>query len=179
MRAFLSSTSMISLQIKQKLGIGVIAGGLLGIALTFGNLSTAANDVFRKVGQTIYPVPSTLSLDVASTTASSLKISETGSRLTDLLVANCNMTGMNVSQVATSSANYDCAVTGVQTNDFIFFGQATTVPTTFHGWRIMGANASSSNGYITFKVWNGTGADAIPSVSKVGSSTPVLILRKP
>ena len=51
---------------KQRLGLGVVAGGLLGLALTFGNGATSQQvEMWRKVGQTIYPVPSTLSVSIA------------------------------------------------------------------------------------------------------------------
>ena len=52
---------------KARLGLGVVAGGILGLALTFGNgASTQQVEMWRKVGQTIYPVPSTLSVAIGN-----------------------------------------------------------------------------------------------------------------
>lgn len=153
---------------KNRVGIvSIIAGGLAGVALTFGAASIATDNLWRQIGQTITPVNS--SYDV--------KLGSNGTPLATLITGTCDLTGMDASHTATTSKAYDCAVTGVQTGDIVFVGQATTTPTTNYGWRILGANASSTAGFITVHVMNLTGGNATPSASAVGSSTPYLILR--
>lgn len=147
--------------------IGVIAGGIVGVALTFGNASIATDNLWRQNGQTI--TPANQSYDV--------QLGDNGTPIAELIVGTCNLTGMDASHTATTSKAYDCAVTGVVAGDVVFVGQATTTPTTNYGWRTLGANASSTSGYITVHVMNLTGGDAVPSATSVGSSTPYLILR--
>lgn len=94
-----------------------------------------------------------------------------------LFGTNCTFVGMNVSQAATTTAAYDCAVTGVVAGDTVVVQSPTTTPTTagVGGWRITGANASSTSGFITVKWFNGTGGAAIPSATAVGSSTSYIV----
>ena len=145
----------------------IIAGGVLGVALTFGAAITADNGLWRQNNQTI--TPANQSYDV--------QLGNDGTPIAELITGTCNLTGMDGSHAATTTKAYDCAVTGVQTGDIVFVGQATTTPTTNYGWRVMGANASSTNGFITVHVLNLTGGAATPSASAVGSSTPYLIIR--
>ena len=102
----------------------------------------------------------------------------TGSAVTQLLKGTCNLLGMNSSQAATSSAVYDCAVTGVVSGDVVFAQLSTTTQATLvTNWAIMSAKASSTSGFITVRVLNLSGAAVVPSISAVGSSTGYLILR--
>lgn len=94
-----------------------------------------------------------------------------------ILAGTCNFVGMDVSQTATTTSSYDCAVPGIIAGDIIQLQPATTTPTTNLGWRVNGANASSTAGFITAAWMNLTGGNAIPSVSKVGSSTQYYVFR--
>lgn len=83
----------------KKLGIaGVVAGGVLGLALTFGNPSTSQQvEMWRKVGQTIYPVPSTLTVNLGAVNASATTTLSDGLSLR-------NSTGLCLDFYATSTA---------------------------------------------------------------------------
>ena len=98
-----------------------------------------------------------------------------GTSLTYLKKGTCNLIG-TPTIVATSTQAMDCSVSGVVVGDTVFVQLATTTPSTFQGWRIMGANASSTSGYLTVKLSNQTGADAVPPIT-VTSSVQYLILR--
>lgn len=74
---------------------------------------------------------------------------------------------------ATSTRSIDCAVTGVTVGDSIVASLPTTTPSVFGGVRIVGVNASSTAGFVTFTVYNGTGADVTLGKTTVGSSTVV------
>lgn len=175
-RECLTSTSMI----KTWKGLGVVAGGLIGISLTFGTLATSQQvDIWQKKGQTLYTTPSSLAVDLASTTSDLLKVTDAGTQIDNLLVGTCNMVGMDVTQTATTTSAYDCAVTGVVAGDIVLANFPTTTPSTNLGWHLLGVNASSTAGYITFLVQNLTGADAVPSASAVGSSTPYMVISTP
>ena len=145
----------------------VILGGIVGVAITFGSASFATDNLWRQSGQTI--TPANQSYDV--------QLGSNGTPLALVKTGTCNFVGMDSSQTATTTVAYDCAVTGVQAGDVVILGRATTTPTTNLGFPIVGANASSTSGYITALFENLTGGDVVPSSIKVGSSTPYLILR--
>lgn len=100
----------------------------------------------------------------------------TGTKVSQLEKGTCALLGANTAQGATTTAPYDCAVAGVLPGDTIMAQAATT---SANGWIIVGANASSTPGYITFDLFNGSGASRAPSAggNQVGSSTQYLILR--
>ena len=158
----------------QTAGMFLVGSMLLVGGYGFVYTGSQSGDVFRKVGQTIETVPSTLQLKL-----NSFKVDSTnGTTLTGLLAGTCDLIGMDVSQTATTSAAYDCAVTGAAAGDIVLATMSTSSPTAhvFHGWRILGVNASSTAGFITLHIWNGTGANAVPSATGVGSSTPYAVL---
>lgn len=115
--------------------------------------------------------------DVALGSSSTLTVGPSGTALTQVISGTCNFIGMDASQTASTTVAYDCAVTGVVAGDKVILGTPTTTPTTFLGWNINGASASSTSGYITAYFTNMTGANAIPSAGKVGSSTPYIVIR--
>lgn len=78
----------------------------------------------------------------------------------------CYVQASSITIAASSTATVDCqagttgtqsALTGVSTNDNVSVQFSTTTPTTFQGLTVLGASASSTAGYITMKVYNGTG----------------------
>lgn len=99
----------------------------------------------------------------------------TGTSVSQIVKGTCNLIGAPTI-TATSSAAMDCAVSGVVAGDTVFFTQPTTTPSTFEGWRVTSANASSTSGFITFILYNATGANAIPPITAT-SSIGYLILR--
>jgi hypothetical protein len=101
-----------------------------------------------------------------------------GTQLLQVLKGTCNLVGADVSQAATTSAPYDCAVSGVQSGDLVIAQLGTTTQNASSlRWNIEAAVASSTSGYITLRLSNGTGASAKPSVTSVGSSTQYVIIR--
>lgn len=108
---------------------------------------------------------------VGSSTATTVKIGK-------VIPATCNLIGMNASHLASTSQPYDCSVTGARPGDMVWAQLATSSQTSLSGgWIISDAKASTTNNYITVRVVNLTGGDAVPSASRVGSSTQVLIVR--
>lgn len=122
------------------------------------------------------------SVTIAPTTyTEGLKIgTSTPTLVNNLIKGTCNLLGMDTSQAATSTASYDCAVTGVVPGDTVIATLGTTTQNTIQGsaiWSLQSAKASTTAGYVTFRVTNLTGAAVVPSTTSIGSSTQYLILR--
>lgn len=115
---------------------------------------------------------------LASTTATSFKIGQVGTQHSVILSGTCNILA-DSSITATTTGFADCAATGVVAADKVFFTLATTSPSGFiYGFHVMGANASSTSGFITFSIKNNTGADRIPAATALfGSSTQYWVVR--
>ena len=150
--------------------LGVIASGLvLGATLSYGNLSISQEvPIWRKVGQVIQASPSSLDLSVGSTTATALKIGQTGTRETLGVSGVCNVHSYANTIAASSTATVDCqsgtgtlaALDGIPawaSGDRVLVQQATSTPTTFLGLHILGVSASNTAGYIELKLANLTG----------------------
>lgn len=84
---------------------------------------------------------------------------------------------VNGSISATSTKNYDCAVTGVVSTDKVYALTLASSTPAGGGVFVVGANASSTAGFITVTVTNLTGASYNPATTGFGSSTPYLVLR--
>lgn len=96
-----------------------------------------------------------------------------GGTIGEMRAVQCDLIA-NVSITASTSAPVDCAVTGVASGDAVFAQLSTTSQNaTNRQWLITSAKASSTAGYVTVMLWNGTGANAVPSATAVGSSTNV------
>jgi hypothetical protein len=160
----------------------VIAGVVVGLLFsavvsslepsTLGGVYNQVNNTFRegiKVGT---------SDQFSVTSAGALTLGTSGTTHTQVIATTCNLIGTNGSQNATTSAAYDCAVTGVTPGDLVFGSLNSATGATNNGrWAIASTKASTTAGYVTFVVVNNTGAAAVPSTSSVGSSTQVLIIR--
>lgn len=91
-------------------------------------------------------------------------------------VGTCELIGTNVSQAASSTRPYDCIVANAQSGDFVVSNISRGTALTSLGWSIVGASASTTNGYITFVIANQTGGARTPSTDAVGSSTPYFVI---
>lgn len=106
-----------------------------------------------------------------------LQIGNSGSGIAQLQEGKCSLIASTFTVTASTSVSMDCSVTGVQSGDVVVGMFATTTPTTAGpGWEITRASASSTNGFITFNVTNGTGASAVIPAS-LASTTQYIILR--
>lgn len=97
----------------------------------------------------------------------SLKVGPNGSIIGGVYASACNLLPAATTIAATTTLAVDCQasavglpqlpLTGVQAGDAVQIQQSTTTPTLFEGLQIRGASASSTPGYITVLVYNGTG----------------------
>lgn len=87
---------------------------------------------------------------------------------------DCSLVG-NVTLAASSTASLDCSVSSVLSGD-ITFAQFATSTAPVAGIQILGASASSTAGFLTLRVYNGTGASYLIPAS-VASSTQYQIYR--
>lgn len=100
-----------------------------------------------------------------------------GTLVSHIGFAACNLLGADVSQAASSSAPYDCAVTGVTSSDDVIAQLASsTVSGGVNTFMIASAKASSTSGFVTVVLYN-AGVATAPSAKNVGSSTAIWIFR--
>lgn len=105
---------------------------------------------------------------VGSPVQNALLVGANGTNISRINFGFCNIhTGTGITTIAaTTTATLDCqagtgtatALTGVTAGDVCLVMAATTTPTTVEGLSILGVSASSTQGYITLKIFNGTGA---------------------
>ncbi len=108
--------------------------------------------------------------------ASAFKSGASGNRFGNFVFGfqNCVLID-GASVTATTTKALDCAVTGVVAGDFVVVAPATTTTSGSQlGWKIVGANASSTSGFVTVKLQNDTGANAVPA--STATTTSVLII---
>lgn len=109
--------------------------------------------------------------------AGKLTVGATGTAVTQLNFASCDLIGSNASQAASTTLPYDCAVTGVTSSSKVIALLASSTPRGgSSSWEIVGAIASSTSNFVTVLLTN-NGPAAVPSVSSVGSSTAVWFFR--
>lgn len=83
----------------------------------------------------------------------------------------------NASVTASTTSNFDCAFTGVQSGDNVQ-AQLSASSTLASQFVIKGVTASTTSGWITFSLLNLTGTSAVPAATNgFGSSTAVVIFR--
>lgn len=151
--------------------IGGYIGGLVGNNQSVQNTDTSLG---ASTPGTRYPHGITVGLPANSPT-----------NLGDVKAGTCSLIGLDVAQAASTTRPYDCAVTGMVSGDLVFFTEATTsatYATTNAPFRIVGAKASTTAGYITFGVENYFGASQAPGniggiQTGFGSSTEYLIVK--
>lgn len=113
--------------------------------------------------------------DEVDTTA--LRVGGTNStRLGLLSFGTCSLIASSYTVSASSTVAMDCAITGAVSTDGFFAQFATSTATTFGGWSVRGASASSTAGFATISVVNGTGGSAVIPAS-IASSTKYILLR--
>lgn len=122
------------------------AGSILGVL----HLNSAS---YGSTGQpsTVDPNPQWLS--------GGITVGMTGTFDQNTQFGTCNLIGGAGGVTATSTANFDCAVSGVQPGDTVLGDLGANAPFTVGGGFVISkAVASSTRGYITFTLLNLTGA---------------------
>lgn len=131
----------------------------------------------------------TLIADGAATLSTSLKVSSTGDVVARLNEGTCKIKPYATTIAGTTTATVDCAsatlaglvaLTGVTFNDNVVATLSTT--TSSAGVQgalfITGASASTTNGYITLSLYNGTGGTYTWSTVTNASGTASYIVTK-
>jgi hypothetical protein len=145
----------------KSLTVGLIAVAIIAIIALF----TPVGSLVQKAGG----VTNYDELDATAIKAGGAN----GTRLGPIISGNCALIVNAQTVTASTTKAFDCAVTGVVSGDPVWAQFATTTPGTVpsNGWAIVGAAASSTNGFITVLVSNLTGATASPNVLGISSST--------
>lgn len=178
MKKFYSKNPFLTLTLSVMVGVLAVISGASAVSTISTNISTG--------GTLSVTGASTLA---AVTTSGTLTVGSDGTALTEIIKGSCTSftantlaTGDGLTHAASTTKAYDCAVTNVESGDTVFAQFATSTPNSAGAlftqavWSIVGAQASTTNGYITLMIWN-NGPDAIPSALGVGSSTNYLIIR--
>lgn len=113
------------------------------------------------------------------------KAANSPSNLANIIAGTCtSIIGADISQSASTTKPYDCAVTGAASGDLVFAVTSTSTTLTYGGFapfEIVGAKASTTAGFITFMVANTSGAAAVLSAVNAqagfASSTNYLVVR--
>lgn len=169
-------TKFLSLK-KEYIGYGaVLLFGLLMSAMAASAASTISTNISTAGTLTVdttstltgaVSMGATLSVTgattLASTTATTFKIGQSGTATTLALNGTCALLGANLAVAATTTQAFDCTVAAAVAGDRVFVSLATTTPTTNEGWKLHGANASSTSGYITILLTNLTGGTVSPA----------------
>lgn len=111
----------------------------------------------------------------------------TGTDLTHIIATTGNINAANTAQAASTTAPYDITVSNALTTDNVIAQFASTTmnstvnqfATSFPtGWWITSAHASSTAGFVTVMVYNGTGrTSALAASAGIASSTNVYLIK--
>ena len=146
---------------------------------TFGQITdTSEFDYFNAASGGGFQGAGTTYLTAAgSSTAATLKVSQTGTQLSAAYAGTCHLftggTGALTTFVASSTLQLDCqatspklgtaqaALSGVTANDIVLLHAPTTTPTVAGraNFRVLGYSASTTQGYISTLLLNDSGAD--------------------
>lgn len=111
--------------------------------------------------------------------ATAIKIGgSNGSRIGPIISGTCTLTVQLATIAASTTAPYDCAVTGVAVGDTVIANLATSTVYTVGqgaGFFVVGSKASTTAAFITVDLFNGTGAAANPSTFGYSSTTNYLV----
>lgn len=110
----------------------------------------------------------TLTLTGASTLGSD------GTAINELLYGTCSLIAPSFTVAASTTVSMDCAVTGVASGAIVI-GRFATSTVAGNGWAIDGSSASTTAGFLTFRVTNWTGTSAIIPAS-LASSTQYIVI---
>lgn len=108
-----------------------------------------------------------------------LKVGSNGSTVAELIANTCTLIGAGEVITASTTRPFDCAITGIASGD-ILIGQIATstayAPGQVMGFVIVGSKASTTAGFGSFLVFNGTGADNKMSVRGYASTTSYYLI---
>lgn len=158
--------------------VGILIAIVIAIGFGIANQVAIAN-LGGNAGAVGTRFPDGLGVGTTTVTRYDLTVGTVGSAFSQIIGTTCNLIGADVSQAATSTKQYDCAITGLTSSFKVMAQLSTTTPVilsgtnTGLGWSIVAAQASTTAGFATVLLYNGSGGAAIPSVSSVSSSTKV------
>ncbi len=115
---------------------------------------------------------------------SSLQIGTNGTALTEIKSGTCTIFAYATTIAASTTAQVDCqagasslvAIAGIQNGDRVFANMASTTSAGFEGLTLQWVAASTTNGYINMKVYNGTGG-TFTWAATASSSIPYVVFR--
>ena len=136
----------------QKIGLGVLGlAVILGAAAFFG-LTAKGHTLLGSAGNAAETYYNSQWL------VGGVQIGQTGTLNANTQFGTCNLIGGAKGITATSTSNFDCAVTGIQAGDLVLPDPSANETTgVIHNIMIQKAVASSTAGYITFTLVNLTG----------------------
>ena len=164
---------------KSVLGITSLVGVIAGVALTLGGATSAVTEqVWQKYQNQVRLTPTTTDLYIpqSDVTAKSVTIGATGTAVARINAGDCYLRPRATTIAASSTAIVECqataavktpwgtatgaasALVGVSENDFVQAKLSTTTANqAWGGLDIIGASASSTQGYIQLIIQNHTG----------------------
>lgn len=162
------------------LSIGLLI--TLVIAIGAYSFPAATVTVLDKLGAVGTRFPNGLAVGTtADVTKNKLTIGNSGTAVGNYLFGSCAIIGAQVAQAATTTASYDCAVTGATSADIVLAQFASTTVSGGSGsainWLITGAKGSTTAGFLTFTIANLGDGSRVLAATNIGSTTNYMLAR--
>lgn len=139
---------------------------LLGAFMLHNSGSTDSSQALGSTGQPATVVPNAQWFSGGET------IGQTGTFNQNQQFGICNLIGASAGIVASTTANFDCAVKGIKPGDFILEDPSTKMSAGNIGAIFpIGAKASTTAGFVTFTLINLSGAASTTLGTNVASGT--------
>lgn len=136
--------------------IGLAVGGLFAVLGVLAFLGIHLGGSAPKVGSTGNAAETYYN---SQWLVGGIQVGPTGTLNANSQFGSCNLIGGSKGIAATSTATFDCAVTGVQKGDVVMGDLGVNAPFSLgSGFVVAAAQASTTAGYITYTILNLTGA---------------------
>lgn len=153
--------------------VGLVAVAIIAVSALWNSLSVTPQVVTEGPNAGSITNGTNFKYGVSIGNTSSLGVVPTN--IAKILTSTCSLIATSYTVAATSTAFMDCVVTGATPTDIVFAESATSSGPNalYNGWTVVSASASSTAGFDTFGLYNGTGASALVP-AQVASSTKYL-----
>lgn len=97
------------------------------------------------------------------------------SKVSGIAFGTCALIAPSYTVTASTTAAFDCAAAAVLPTDLFISSELATSTAAGTGWQLVGVSASSTAGFITYRIANNTGTTAVIPASLASSTAWSLI----
>lgn len=160
------------MQSQKSIWVALIAVAIIAVGAMFMALNHSGSDTPAQTAQTVGGITTGTNFKYGISVGSVATLGINPTNFSKFLASTCSLIASSFTVAASTTVPMDCAVTGVVSGDNVLSGFATSTAAG-NGWTITGVSASSTSGFLTFRVTNNTGASNVIPAS-LASSTPYL-----